>query len=280
MAVAAILGAGSLGGTIAHRLALGGRFREIRLVDASSEAAAGKALDIQQSGAVDRFQTRLAGTSDPLSAAGASVIILADAVDAGEWEGDGGLALVRQLVRAGTDAAFVFAGARQLWLMEGAVRELDLAADRLIGTAASALVGAACALVGIELDESSRDVQVTVAGRPPSFVVGWSSATVAGSLLTGRVPAHRLLAIGETLKRLWPPGPQAIAAATARAAEGLVFGSRQLQHAVTILDGEFGVRHVAAMLPLRLGHGRVLERMVPSLSPLERVGLVSGLSPR
>ena len=47
---------------------------------------------------------------------------------------------------------------------------------------------------------------------------------------------------------------------------------------MTILDGELGVRSVAAMLPLELGRGRVLRRVVPSLSTQERVTLVNNLT--
>jgi hypothetical protein len=70
-------------------------------------------------------------------------------------------------------------------------------------------------------------------------------------LVTERVPAHRLLAISDSVKRLWPPGPYAIGAATAPIAEALIDGSRRRHAALAILDGEFGARGVAAMLPLR-----------------------------
>jgi hypothetical protein len=120
-------------------------------------------------------------------------------------------------------------------------------------------------------------VNVVVAGRPPALVVGWSGATIAGSPLSDRVPAHRLLAISTALPRLWPPGPQAIAAPSAEVIEALISGSRRLHHATTILDGEFGLRGVASMLPLELGNGRVLARTIPSLSAQEKTALVSGL---
>jgi malate dehydrogenase len=282
MSVAAVLGAGPRGAAIAHRLAERARFRQIRLIDAASKVAAGKALDIRQSGPIGGFDTRLEGAAGPLDAAGASVIVVADPVEGNGWEGETGLALVRQLVRAGTTAPFVFAAPEHLWLMEKAAAELKVAADRLVGSAASAVREAARALTGIELDGAGADVHVSVTGRPPAFVVGWSSATVAGSLLTDRVPPHRLAAIGQALTRLWPPGPQAVAAATAGIAEGLVFGSRRQHYALTILDDAFGTstRGVAAMLPLVLGRGRVLQRVVPSLSPQERTELINSLSRR
>ena len=81
-------------------------------------------------------------------------------------------------MRAGTQAPIVFAGAKQVSLMEAVARELGVPADRLVGTAASAVATAVAALAGVELGLTG--VNVVVAGRPPAFVVGWSSATVSG----------------------------------------------------------------------------------------------------
>jgi malate/lactate dehydrogenase len=157
---------------------------------------------------------------------------------------------------------------------------LKVPADRLIGSAASAQASAARALIGVELNLSGADVEVSVSGRPPGLVIGWSSATAGGSLVTERVPAHRLLAIAQSLTRLWPPGQHATGAATSRVAEALAFGSRRLHQAMTIVDGEFGMRGAAAMLPLELGRGRVLRRVLPSLSPQEQTTVESSPGPR
>jgi malate dehydrogenase len=278
MTVAAILGAGPLGSAIAHKLAERAVFRSIRLIDEAEAAAAGKALDIRQSGPIGGFDVELTASADPLAATEATVIILADPIGGGDWEGDRGLALLGRLARSGTAAPFVLAGAKQVVVMERAVSELKIAADRLIGSASSALPGAVAALVGVELNLSGTTVHVPVAGRPPGFVIGWSSATAAGALVTERVPAHRLAAIAQAMPRMWPPGPQANAAATARIAEGLARGSRQLHYGMTVLDGELGARGVAAMLPLELGNGRILRRHVPSLSPQEQNALMTAVA--
>jgi malate dehydrogenase len=275
MSGVAILGAGELGGAIAHALAGRGRVRAITLVDDAAGVAAGKALDIQQAGPIDRVDVHLSGATDLLSAAGASVIVLADSVASGEWKDDRGLALVDRLVRAGSAAAFVFAGPNQAMLMRLASRELGLPGDRIVGTAASAVVGTVRALVGLEVGGGGTGVSVTVGGRPPTFVVAWSSATIAGSLVTDRVPAHRLLAVAESLRRFWPPSARAIAAPTTRIVEALVAGSRDLHQAMTILDGEFGSRGGVGMMPLVIGPGRVLARVMPSLSPQERTEIES-----
>lgn len=274
----AILGAGPIGAAIAHTLARRARVRDVRLIDAAAGVAIGKALDIRQTGPVEGYDTRVSGSGDPLGAVGADVIVVADAHAEGEWQGDKGLALVRQLVTAGATAPLVFAGTQQVWLMEAVVRELGVAADRIVGTAAAAIAGAARGLVALEGNGSGVDASVVVCGKPPALTVGWSSATVGGSLVTERVPAHRVHAITLQLKALWPAQPYAIASASAPVIEGLIAGTRRDTPGVTILAGELGLRGVACLLPLTLGNGRVQVRHLPSLSAQERTELVNSLS--
>ena len=269
MSTAAVLGAGPLGAAIAHKLAERGRFAEVRLVDHAHDVASGKALDIQQSGPISGFHTRVRADRDVLGAAGAAVVVIADSATDGEWTDAKGADLIDRLIRAGAAAPLVFAGPAEIGLMETVARQPGVKQDRLVATAPSAIVAAAAALVSLEWNGSASEINLTVAGRPPRLVVGWSSANAGGSLIESRVPAHRLLALSESLAKLWPPGAQAIAAATAPIVEALAFGSRRLHQAAVMLDGEFGVRGVAGMMPLELGHGRVKRRVMPSLSPVE-----------
>jgi malate dehydrogenase len=277
MSTIAILGSGPIGAGIAHTLARRARVRDVRLIDAAATVATGKALDIRQTGPVEGYDTRLSGIGDPLAAVGADVIVIADTHADGEWEGDKGLALLRQLVAAGASGPFVFAGPKQTWLIEATVRELGVASDRVVGSAAAAMAMAARGLAGLEVNGSGVDVALAMCGKPPALTVAWSSATIGGLLLTDRVPSHRVLAISQQLKKLWPPGPYAIATATASVVEGLVSGTRRDTPGVTVLAGEFGQRGVGCLLPLTLGNGRVLSRIVPSLSPQERTDVVNSL---
>ncbi len=272
----AILGAGPIGAAVAQRLAERSRVSDVLFIDDSAAVAGGKALDLQQSGPIAGSDTRLSAASDPLAAAGADVIVFADDTVNGAWDGERGVALVTRLVRAGIDAPFVFAAPSQLPLMETAAGELHVPYDRLIGTAASAIEPMVASLVNIELGQTGTHVSVT--GRPPRFVVGWTAATIGGALVSEHVAPHRLLAISQSIARLWPPGPQAIAAPTTLVIEALIFGSRQLRPAVTMLDGELGVRGRAGLLPLEFGGGRVIRRVAPSLSPQERTETVTKLT--
>ena len=150
----------------------------------------------------------------------------------------------------------------------------------IVGSAATAVHSGLRALIALEVNGSGVDIAAAVVGRPPAFTVGWTSATLAGSLLSAAMPAHRMLAVSETLKKLWPPKPHAIGAATATVVEGLLTNSRRQIYATTVLNGEYGERGVAAMLPLELGNRRVMRRIEPTLSGQERVEFLNGLSRR
>jgi malate dehydrogenase len=272
----AILGAGSIGSAVAYRLSQRARVGDILLVDESVDAAAGKALDMRQAGPIDRTDAALSAAPDVLAAAGASVVVVADEIRGGEWHGDRGLPVMERLLRAGCRSPIVFAGPQQLWLMEACFRELKIKPARLVGTAPAAMVSAARALAGLELNLTGIDLALV--GRPPRFVVGWSAATVGGSLVSSRVPPHQLLALSASLATLWPPGPQAIAAATAPIVEALLSGSRRLHHAATVIDGDLGARGKAVMLPLEIGIGGIVRHVMPSLSAQEQTDLMNAIA--
>lgn len=278
MSVVAIIGAGEIGAAAAFALARRARVRDVRLIDEAASIAAGKALDMRQTGPIEGFDTAVFGRGEILDAVNSDLIVIADAVTGGEWEGDRGLALVKQLVRAGSKAPIVFAGPRQNWLMEAAVREAGVAPDAIVGSAATAVHSGARGLIALEVNGAAADVAVAVVGRPPAFTIGWTSATLGGSLLPAAMPAHRMIAVSDTLKKLWPPKPHAIGSATAAVVEGLLLGARRHIYGTTVLTGEYGERGVSTMLPLSLGNGRVQKRIDPSLSAQERVEFLNGLS--
>ena len=71
----ALIGAGNIGGTLAHLAALKD-FGDIVLFDIVEGVPQGKALDLAQSGAVEGFDADLGGTQDYAPIAGADVVIV------------------------------------------------------------------------------------------------------------------------------------------------------------------------------------------------------------
>src|SRR5690348_4194173 len=71
----ALIGAGNIGGTLAHLIGLK-ELGDVALFDVFGGVAAGKALDIMQSGAVDGFDSLMTGGSDYAAIEGSDVVIV------------------------------------------------------------------------------------------------------------------------------------------------------------------------------------------------------------
>jgi malate dehydrogenase len=71
----ALIGAGNIGGTLAHLVGLK-ELGDVVMFDVFGGVAAGKALDLMQSGAVDLFDSAMTGGSDYAAIAGADVVIV------------------------------------------------------------------------------------------------------------------------------------------------------------------------------------------------------------
>ncbi|MGX9966858.1 malate dehydrogenase [Roseomonas sp. F4] len=71
----ALIGAGNIGGTLAHLIGLK-ELGDVVMFDVFPGVAAGKALDIMQSGPVDGFDSHMVGTGDYSAIEGADVVIV------------------------------------------------------------------------------------------------------------------------------------------------------------------------------------------------------------
>lgn len=274
MSFVAIIGAGAVGGSLAHKLAGRDCVGEVRLIDTDVKIAEGKALDILQSSPVENFSTKVTASPSLMSAAGADAIVIADAASGkGEHEGEAGLGLLRQLAAVESRAPIVCAGAWQRILIQRAVIELRMPESRVIGSAPLALESALRALTGLALDGSGVEVSLRVVGVPPrGAVVAWEEATAFGQPIASEMPPHVMLGLSARIPCLWPPGPYALASAAARVVEGIVTGGRgRFSCFVSLSRGR-----VAAM-PIELGPDGVRKVHEPVLTRQERTLFESAL---
>ena len=285
MTTVAIVGAGDIGGATAQALASCDGIHRVWLVDAVADAAAGKAFDLQQAGAVAGFHTRLDGTGDESRLVGCAVCVIADrfGVRAGEWQseewqGEESLSMLARIAPSLDDAPIVFAGASQVGLLGRAAEETRIHRERLIGSSPEALASAITAIVAMEAGCSPREVMLTVLGTPPTgFVVPWSEASIGGYAMQRVLSQVQLVRIEARAARLWPPGPYTLGTAAARVTEGILSNSRESFSILTQLEGEFGVRHRAGALPARLAVSGIVQTRVPELSTREHVQLQTAL---
>jgi malate dehydrogenase len=271
----AIIGAGELGGAIAHLLARRDIARSLVLIDECDRVAAGKALDIAQAAPVEGFATQLSTSNDVASAAGADVIVVAERVQGGEWTGEDAFALIRRLAVSAPQAVVVMAGTAARETIERSVREGKVAGQRLIGSAPEALAAAARAVTALAVNGSPGDVALSVLGAPPDHtVIVWEDATVGGFALAQLLaePVRRRLTA--KIQAMWPPGPHALAAAAVKSIAAINGRSRQLVTAFVAPEAAgpgWGVRARAAAVPVRIGAAGVVEVVMPALSAVERV---------
>jgi L-lactate dehydrogenase len=282
MTPVAIVGAGPIGGALALSLVSRGLVRHVRLVDELGTAARALALDIHQSGPPVRSDTCVTGTGDIDAVAGVGVVVLADEARSGrEWRGEPGLVMLARVVKAGPGAVVVLAGSDPAWIMERALSEIRLPAARMVGTSPIAFEAGARAVAALEAGVPAGDVDLRIAGRIPSgVVVLWSLASVAGEPAVARLSDAARRRVEARLASLWPPGPQALASAAARACHAIGANTGRTMTCMVVggPDGPGPGRAVA--LPTRLGETGVLGVRMPGGSPREQIALSAALDGR
>lgn len=270
----AIVGAGPLGGTLAHTLAVRDRLREVRLIDEVERVAAGKALDIVQSGPVENFGTRVVASASLAAAAGASAIVIADpASGQGEHSSEAGLGLLRRLQSIDERAPIVCAGGSQRELIARGVSELHIPRARILGSAPYALESAVRALAGLAIDASGVEVSLRIVGVPPhSAVIAWEEASAFGQPIAAQLAAHQIAALSARLPGLWPPAPYVLASAAARVVEAIAAGSRRRFSCFVSLP-----RQTVVAMPVELGEDGVRRVLEPALTRQERTRLENAI---
>jgi len=273
-----ILGAGEIGGLLAHALARHAVAHDIHLIDENGRGAAGKALDIMQAAPVEGFSATVTGSSDASLAGGATAVVIADAIRTGEWEGEAALTLLMRVRDFAPKSLVVCAGASQRDLVERAVRELHFPRRRVIGSAPEALVGGVRGVIAAALKTAPRDVAVTALGVPPEHVVvPWEDATVGGFSVVRTISEPDRRRIEADVARLWPPGPYALASAAAKVIDTMLGRSDRLVSCFVAPDDSAGRRTRTSAVPVRLDRTGLTDVVLPELTGRDRVRLENAM---
>jgi malate dehydrogenase len=280
----ALIGAGMIGGTLAHLAAMK-EMGDIVLFDIAEGMPAGKALDLSQAAPVDGFDVNLKGTSDYADIAGADVII----VTAGVPRKPGmsrddllGINLkVMGAVGAGIKAhapnAFVICITNPLDAMVWALREYSGLPHNMVVGMAGVLDSARFRhFLADEFKVSVEDVTAfvlgghgdtmvpvieysTVAGIPvPDLIkMGWSTQEKIDAIVA------RTRAGGGEIVQLLGNGSAYYAPATSAImmAESFLKDKKRVLPAAANLTGQYGVDGLYVGVPVVIGAGGV-ERIV------------------
>ena len=274
MATIVILGAGDLGGATARQLAALDVVSRIVLVDDLGNAAAGKALDVAQSGPVDGCTTTLSGTDDVAAVVGAVAVIFADRFGppSADWQDEAGLALLKRVAGLNQAAPLLCAGASQSSLVERGVNELGISRARLFGSAPEGLRSAVVTVTALEAAAAPSDISLSVLGRPPQHViVPWDEAAIAGRSATQVLSAAQLARLDARVARLWPPGPYTLAAAAARIIQTAITRGQRIHMAQVAVTRDEGTPGRSAMMPVTLQPAGIARLVEPALSNRDRV---------
>jgi malate dehydrogenase len=274
VATVAILGAGDIGGALARELAALDLVSRIVIVDDLGNVAAGKALDVAQSGPVDGYHTSLIGTNDLAAVVGAKAVVIADRASQpiAEWADDAGLDMLRRAAGLNQAAFFVCAGAKQSSIIERAVNEVGLSRLRVLGSAPEALRSAVIAITAAEAQAAPSDISLSVLGRPPhNIIVPWDEASIGGRCATNVLSAAQLARLDARIARLWPPGPYALGSAAARLTRTALTRGPRVHAALVAVTRDEGVPGRSAMMPVTLSPVGIASLVTPSLSTRDRV---------
>src|SRR4028118_997956 len=280
----ALIGAGMIGGTLAHLAAMR-ELGDIVLFDIAEGIPEGKALDIAQAGPVDGFDAALKGSSDYADIAGADVCI----VTAGIARKPGmsrddllGINLkvmkaVGEGIKAHAPDSFVICVTNPLDAMVWALREFSgLPHQRVVGMAGVLDSARFRHFLAEEFDVSVEDVTAfvlgghgdtmvpvpaysTVAGIPiPDLIsMGWSTQERIDSIVQRtRGGGGEIVALLKTGAAYYAPATSGI-----EMAEAYLKDKKRLLPCAVHLTGQYGVDNLYVGVPCVIGAGGV-ERIV------------------
>ncbi|MCP5431985.1 MAG: malate dehydrogenase [Alphaproteobacteria bacterium] len=280
----ALVGAGQIGGTLAHLVAMK-ELGDVALFDIAEGLPQGKSLDLEQSGPVEGFDAALSGTQDYKDIKGADVVI----VTAGVPRKPGmsrddllGINLkvmkaVGEGIKAHAPKAFVICITNPLDAMVWALREFSGLPHNMVCGMAGVLDSARFRLfLAREFNVSVEDVTAfvlgghgdtmvplvrysTVAGIPlPDLVkMGWTTKEKLDAIVARtRDGGAEIVKLLKTGSAFYAPATSAIAMA-----ESYLKDKKRLLPCAAHLTGQYGLKDLYVGVPTVIGAGGV-ERIV------------------
>ena len=288
-----LIGAGQIGGTLAHLIALKD-LADVVLFDVAPGIAKGKALDIAQSSPVNGFNVNLSGTDNYEGTKNSDVIIITAGVPRkpGMTRDDLlgiNLKIIKQVaegIKKTSPNAFVICITNPLDVIVMALQKYSgLPKNKVIGMAGILDSSRFIYFLSQELKVPVQKIKSFVlGGHGDSMVAMLGSTEVDGKKITDLVKEGKIskARINQIVDRTKKGGAEIVkylekcSAFYAPAASGVEMAEcylkdlkKQLPCAV-YLDGEYGTKDIYAGVPVIIGSGGVEKIIELELSPLER----------
>ena len=289
----ALIGAGNIGGTLAHLIGLK-ELGDVVLFDVFPGVAAGKALDIMQSGPVDGFDSHMTGAGDYSAIAGADVVIVTAGFPRmpGMTRDDllvknaGVIGQVAEGIKTYAPNAFVICITNPLDVMVWVLQQKSgLPPEKVVGMAGVLDSSRFRLFLAQEFNVSVEDVTAFVLGGHGDTMVPLTRySTVAGIpvpdlIKMGWTTQEKIDAIvnrtanggGEIVKLLekgsafYAPAASAIAMA-----ESYLLDKKRVLPCAVLLNGEYGQNDFYVGVPVVIGANGVERIVEVEFTPAEK----------
>ena len=277
MSKISLIGAGQIGGTLAHLIGLKELVNEVVLFDVASGIAKGKALDIAQSSSVDGFNVKFSGTDNYEDIKDSDVIIITAGVPRkpGMSRDDLlgiNLKIIKQVaegIKVNAPNAFVICITNPLDVMVMAFQKYSgLPANKVVGMAGILDSSRFKLFLSEELNVPVREIDAMVMGGHGDTMVPLPRFTkVSGKplmdlLKDGKISEEKLESInqrtrdgGAEIVKFLEKGSAfyAPAASGIEMAEAFLKDQKKLLPCAAHLHGEYGINNVYAGVPVIIG---------------------------
>ena len=276
-----LIGAGQIGGTLAHLIGLKELASEVVLFDVASGIAKGKALDIAQSSSVDGFNVKFSGTDKYEDIKNSDVIIITAGVPRkpGMSRDDLlgiNLKIIKQVaqgIKQHAPNAFVICITNPLDVMVMAFQKYsNLPTNKVVGMAGILDSSRFKLFLSLELKVPVKEIEAMVMGGHGDTMVPLPRFTkISGKPLLdlvkeGKLSSNRLEEInqrtrdgGAEIVKFLEKGSAfyAPAASGVQMAEVYLKDEKKLLPCAAYLNGEYGINNIYAGVPVIIGKSGV-----------------------
>ena len=288
-----VIGAGNVGATTAHLLALK-NLADVTLIDIVDGLAQGKALDMLQSAPVEGFSSQLTGTTDFSAMAGSRLIIITAGLARKPGMSREELLaananivgpIVEQAAALAPEACLIVITNPLDVMVALALQRSRFPRHRVMGMAGTLDSARLRAFIAQRLGVSAADVQAMMLGSHGDLMVPIQhSITVGGEPLTKLLSAEEIMRLldrakhgGAEIVSLLKQGSAfyAPASGVVEMASAILNDSHRILPVCAGLNGEYGLRDVCIGVPAQLG-AEGIERVIElELTSEERAALAA-----
>ena len=285
-----VVGAGNVGATCAQVLAARD-YADVVLVDIKEGLPQGKALDINQMGAVLDYEPNVVGSNGYEASAGSDVVVITAGVPrTGDMSRDDLVSTNEKIVGQVTEAAVAQSPDSILIIVSNPLDAMCHVAKTVSGWPRQRVFGMAGILdtarfstfIAWETGASVKDVTAMVLGGHGDQMVPVVSATTVGGVpLRKLVSEDAIQAMvertakggGELVKLLGTSAWYAPGAAAAQMVDSIMLDEKRVLPCTAHLEGEYGIDGLYMGVPVKLGRGGIEEIIELELSDDEQTML-------